>query len=158
MKLTELQLKSLIANYILEQEDAREEKSDDVDKQEKKSPDDLPEMVKYVKDSGGKEHEIQFKADGDVLTLHINGEHFNPRGVKAAEKLNNGFLTAAAAILKNNEDDIEAVKKSINIIKSIDANMANKSDLSIADVIRKKIADNRPPFSLLDDLLNRNRV
>ena len=71
MKLTASQLKKIVENYILEQEEGNDSEST------KEQPE--VEMTKYIKDAEGVEHEVQFKNEENVLTLHVNDQHFNPR-------------------------------------------------------------------------------
>jgi len=158
MKLTTNQIKKIIENFIFEQEDTslenKEDKEDSDDTKKKK----IFTLEKYIKDTSGREYKINFKKEGDVYQLFINDDHFNPKGINVVKKINNAFLAVAGTVLIQHEDDIDSVKKMIEVVKFIDTSLAGKTDIGVVDLIRKKINTSRLPFSLLDDLLSRNEV
>ena len=147
MNITRHQLKILIENFLHEQESSGEKRKDTT-----------PSEVS-VKDSKGLEHLIRFNQEKPgVYQLYINDQHYNPQGIDAAKKLNNAFLAISALVLSQYSDKEKIARKMIAIIKSVDDNLSKKSDASVTQIVLNKQRGGRLPYSLTDELLNRDKI
>lgn len=151
MRIKRRQLKILIEQFLLEQEeeaqsdvpaeDAPEEAAEPETPEEEEEPaeeevklENIPEFKIEIDDS---QHRIKFFKDNNQLQYKVDGEIISNKSLQ-------DFVTLAGLGLINAEE--EDVPKLLKIVK-LDKSLAKYSDVRIKDMIKQKIETDRIGFT-----------